>query len=174
METWLYIEGTDGCYSVSNEGRVRSNPRVQYHGGRRVRYKGKVLAPGMSSNGYLAVVVVIEGKPVSKLVHILVAEAFKGPRTADTVNHKDLDRMNNRSRNLEWATLPINIQHAREAGKYDPRTNPNIAPKLTIEQVEAMFEMARGGAKQRQIGQVLGVSQQHVSKVLRGERWKTA
>ena len=52
------------------------------------------------------------------LAHRVVAEAFLGKpgKAADCVNHKNLNRTDNRIENLEWVTQSENVKHAYESG----------------------------------------------------------
>lgn len=58
------------------------------------------------------------GVYVRRSVHRLVWEAFNGPIPGRLeINHKDLDRANNRLDNLELVTHQQNVQHAIDAYK---------------------------------------------------------
>ena len=93
MEQWRDIEGFDGLYQVSNQGRVKS---LKYG-------KEKILKGVKSCNGYLTVGLCKDGKEVRKYIHRLVAEAFlPNPQNLPQVNHKDEDKTNNCVENLEW------------------------------------------------------------------------
>jgi hypothetical protein len=104
-ETWRSIIIDGNTVWVSSEGRVRTGSgRPTWGGGSTYR------------------VVKVQG--VKKAVHRLVAMAFLPvPNGVDyrelTVNHKNLDKLDNRSDNLEWVTQSENNQHARDS--YPPR-----------------------------------------------------
>ena len=90
MEIWKDIEGYEGLYQVSNEGRVRS-----------VR-NNKILKPS-NLDKYPIVIFSVDGKRFGKRVHRLVAEAFiPNPQNLPCVNHKDENKTNNKVENLEW------------------------------------------------------------------------
>jgi len=110
-EEWREIAASKGVYAVSNLGRVK---RVKPG---RTTHIGKMLSPGIGSNGYPLVVLRIDGKSISRTVHSLVAEAFIGEcPPKHVVNHKDTDKTNCRLSNLEHCTHKRNIQHASEMG----------------------------------------------------------
>lgn len=113
----------DAGYEVSSEGRVRSKDRMvpQKACGRAAGYQrllpGRLLKPFLSkSTGYLQVN--FSGK-ARHSVHRLVAMEFcQGYEDGRVVNHKNGDRSDNRSENLEWTTPAENNSHAfRELGR---------------------------------------------------------
>lgn len=96
MELWKDIEGYEGRYQVSNEGRVKSLDFVVIRkNGRQHTIKGKILSQYIDDRGYLRCGV---GK-----IHKLVAEAFvSNPNGYRTIHHKDHNKLNNNANNLEW------------------------------------------------------------------------
>lgn len=94
-------------YSVSDDGRVKNNK------------SGKVLTPHPDSNGYLSVSLCRDGKHFTRRVHRLVAEAFiPNPLNLHDINHKDGNKNNNSSSNLEYCTRSYNMLHSyRTLGK---------------------------------------------------------
>lgn len=82
------------------------------------------LSPGRNSKGYYTVNLYdgsIPKNPKSYLVHRIICEAFHGaPPNADSqVNHKDGNKANNASSNLEWVTPLENTRHGIEVlGKH--------------------------------------------------------
>ena len=97
MELWKYIEGQEGRYAVSSEGRVMSFYNTQ----KRKRGVPLILKGGGDKNGYLHVCL---GEKKKIYIHRLVALAFiSNPENKPTVDHIDGNRKNNRSTNLRWA-----------------------------------------------------------------------
>lgn len=111
LEVWRPVAGWKN-YEVSNFGRVRSI--------RTTWRLGRVLKPVRLNGGYMKVTLCAE-YPVRKdlLIHRLVAVAFHGEPTEERphVNHKDLDKSNNKASNLEWVSRSENDQHAARRGK---------------------------------------------------------
>ena len=104
-ELWQPIEGFEGVYEVSNQGRVRSLDRlVPAKAASLATRKGKILKQRVTHKGYREVYLRRStGYKIFK-VHRLVALAFVEGDCSLTVNHKDLNKQNNCAENLEWAT----------------------------------------------------------------------
>jgi NUMOD4 motif-containing protein/HNH endonuclease len=97
----------DGFYEVSNLGRIR---RAKAGQGTKI---GRLLKPSPQGQGYLYVSIFGKRIPVAKIV----AEAFHGSRPKGfQINHRDLNRINNCSKNLEYKTGSKNIIHAIRKG----------------------------------------------------------
>ena len=103
MEIWRDIEGYEGMYQVSNEGRVRSLDRtITFKDGRKRIFKGQILKQQLANN-YNKVDLQINKYKHSFNVHRLVAAAFiPNPENLSDVNHKDENKLNNKCSNLEW------------------------------------------------------------------------
>lgn len=112
-EIWRDIEGYEGWYQVSSQGRVRSLDRFINcaHNGKR-KIKGKIIVGSNAGRGYLMVNLIMNSKPSYKYVHRLVAETFlPNPYNFPQVNHKDEDKRNNCVENLEWCDNLYNINY---------------------------------------------------------------
>lgn len=119
MEVWKDVVGYEGCYQVSNEGRVKSLPvksRTKF-------FSGKVLNLFIDKCGYEAVT--LSRKPHK--VHRLVATAFiPNPGNLPCINHKDEDKTNNKVENLEWCTYKYNSNY----GTRNKRISQNGGRKI--------------------------------------------
>ena len=114
MEVWKPIPSEPG-YEVSDLGRVRSSDRVVDTVRGAWRYRGKVLKPGRTKSGHLTVAC---GKGNSRSVHVLVLEAFVGPRPDGCeCLHKDDVPDDNRLERLRWGTRSDNMREAWANGK---------------------------------------------------------
>ena len=100
-EEWKWIEGYEGIYKISNCGRVAN-------------FKGlrEQFLVGRENDKYYYCLLSKEGDKKQYRTHILVAKAFcEGYEEGLVVNHKDLDKTNNRAENLEWTTQKENVIH---------------------------------------------------------------
>ncbi|MGI9293444.1 MAG: NUMOD4 motif-containing HNH endonuclease [Pseudomonadales bacterium] len=130
-EIWKPIAGWNGFYEVSDHGRVRSLDRMipDKRLGKR-RWKGRILKPSAGTSYMPYLIITLQrggrrGNPKAEIkmpyVHILVLEAFVGPRPDGLVAcHNDGDPSNNRANNLRWDTQSANqadsIKHGTHAG----------------------------------------------------------
>ena len=104
-EIWKEVEGYNGRYEISNLGRVRSYAQD--------RKSGKIKTGNQTAKGYRSILL-YDGKGNSKWfpVHRLVAAAFlDNPDNLPQVNHKDENKLNNCSENLEWCTNEYNVRY---------------------------------------------------------------
>jgi len=76
--------------------------------------KGRALKPYINTWGYNRVGLSKDGKPRHILVHVLVAEAFIGPKPyiEAQVNHKNGVKTDNTPLNIEWGSPTYNLEHA--------------------------------------------------------------
>jgi hypothetical protein len=89
-----------------------SNVEVSTYG--RIRRPSGRVTTGSDNHGYLAVMIPVSRTWKQRYVHQLVARTFIGPppTTAHSVNHKNLNKKDNRVENLEWATSREQGEHA--------------------------------------------------------------
>ena len=150
MENWRDIEGFEGLYQVSNEGRIKSL------GNNKAR-KEKILKGKKDGSGYLQVNLSKDGKRVWKYIHRLVAETFlENPNHYDQVNHKDEGKTNNSVDNLEWCNSKYNNnygtrnQRSAEKRRNDPKQSKRVdqidmVTGEVIHQWESTREAGRNG-----------------------------
>lgn len=138
-EIWKDIEGFYG-YQVSNTGRVRTIDRFVWNPANQSNslLRGLIMTIDTKGKRYGQIGLCINGKYSKKLVHRLVAQAFiPNPENLPEVNHKDRNKLNNNSYNLEWVTRLGNAQHLKRTGGYDnmPRGEKKCNAILTRQAV---------------------------------------
>lgn len=124
MEQWRDIDGFEGMYQVSDQGRVRSVERTikMKRNGKEydMHLRGKILSLTHTRGGYMSVQIFKDSKYYTYKVHRLVAIAFlPNPDSLPEINHIDGNKTNNVSNNLEWCTKSHNIRHAFNSGLID-------------------------------------------------------
>ena len=104
MTTWRNVS-TWPEYEVSDDGQVRRS--------------GHLLAQRPNDYGYMRVDLWRRPRRASKLVHVLVCEAFHGPRPDGLeARHLNGDQLDNRADNLAWGTRSRNMLDAVKHGTH--------------------------------------------------------
>ena len=120
QEEWKPIKSYEGCYEVSNLGRVRSITRkIERTDPKNIiktrlfTYKGKLIPFWISEKGYLRLTLNKGGNKSNHLVHRLVANSFiDNIENKSQVNHKNGIKSDNRVNNLEWVSNLENRLHS--------------------------------------------------------------
>lgn len=100
---WKDVPGYEGLYQVSNLGRIKS---FQHE-------KSIILKQVLNNRGYLICSLSKKNKIMTTGVHKIVALAFlRKPKDKEQVNHKNMDKCDNRLINLEYVTQSENRAHA--------------------------------------------------------------
>lgn len=109
-EIWKDIKGYEGCYQVSNLGRVKSLSRPIKRGKCIAFSAEKILSCAIDRRtGYRKCVLMKNNVIKRTYVHRLVAEAFvSNEGNKPCVDHIDADRTNNVFSNLRWVTYKEN------------------------------------------------------------------
>ena len=104
-EIWKDVKGYEGCYQVSNLGRVKSLERKVRGGNNWPTRKECILKPGISRDGYLLVGFSKKNKKTTRTIHRLVIAAFlpNFNKRFDT-DHIDCNKTNNCISNLRMST----------------------------------------------------------------------
>lgn len=111
-EEWKEVEETNGLYLISSLGRLKRKRRYIERKSKGYFCQEKLIAVCDNGNGYKQFMVQVNQKRKVFYVHRLVAKYFiPNPKKLPEVNHKDLDRSNNKKSNLEWVTRLENIDH---------------------------------------------------------------
>ena len=144
-EIWVDIEGYEGLYQVSNQGRVRSLDReVIRNNGIKQKINGCILTPYKNDDGYLCINLYNKGKRKEYKIHRLVAINFvEGWFEGAEVDHIDTDRQNNAWTNLKWVTHKDNCNNETTKENY---RKSKIGKKLSKEEIEKL-RISRLGCK---------------------------
>jgi hypothetical protein len=173
-EIWRPVAGFNDLYEVSNLGRVRSLDRLVHQTNRwgpiMVRYRGKVLAASVASNGYLQVSLSRGGSSSQRNPHVLVAEAFIGPRPHGLfVLHHDGNKLNCRDTNLYYGTRQQNADDAIRHGTI-ARGVQQWTAKLTDGAVVEIRRLA-GSVSQKDLAARFGVCPSTIGFVVKNQTW---
>lgn len=165
-------------YRVSDAGLVESS--WQFHGcgyGKKCYWivgdKWKIMKPESDKRGRLRVRLKNqEGKFKKKFVHVLVLEAFVGPRPfRHHACHNDGDINNNTLANLRWDTCHSNHMDKHKHGTM-PIGSKHTRAKLSEEIVLQIRERVANGEYCTTLARQFGVRTATISYVVLGKTWK--
>lgn len=160
------------AYRVSDEGYIESRWRTgPFHDGLRVADRWKRMRHNERPDGYLGVELRDgHGRRRRTYVHILVAEAFIGPKPFPKacVRHIDGSPGNNRADNLAWGTYSENESDKRRHGTWESRR----VGRLTEEQRTEVIAKAAAGERPRDLAEEYGVSRPTITRLLNGSTWR--
>lgn len=164
-EEWKDIQGFEGRYKISNKGRVKALEKVVM--------KERILKPG-NVNGYEAVNLYNENHGKSRMyIHRLVASAFiENPCGLPYVNHKDENKSNNNSDNLEWCTPKENVNFGTSIERRTKNTDfKRIAAKRAkqVSQYSLDGELIQRYGSLSECARLTGFDASGISKVCRGK-----
>ena len=104
-EVWKEIKDYEGLYWVSNLGRIKNK-------------HNRILKPEIR-RGYYSVDLCKNSNRKKCRIHRLVARAFiANPDNLPFINHKDMNRLNNKINNLEWCDNTYNSQYPNNLSVY--------------------------------------------------------
>lgn len=156
-ENWKRIPGHER-YEVSDLGNVKT-----LFFGRSIRPNPKLLKPSILSNGRRGVWLHTEGRHYSFPVYQLVLLAFVGPKPQGMeVCHENGNRTDDRLTNLRYDTRSENYKDACMHGRR--KLNPQKV--LAIQRV-----YGEGEVTQKELACKYGVTQGHVSSIVRQIKW---
>jgi hypothetical protein len=162
---WRAVPGFEGRYEVSDAGMIR---RVGL--GRGV-VPGRIVAVRALPAGYLVSALWAGNRQHSRLVHRLVAAAFHGPcPDGYEVNHKNLDKADNRASNLEYVTRSENLRHRASAGI--GRGIDNHQSKLDEDAVRSIRRKHSDGEGYKNLGRTYGVSWEAIRNIIKRRAWE--
>ncbi len=109
------------------------------------------------------------GKSRRTYIHILVAEAFIGPKPfpGACVRHLNGNPSNNEATNLAWGTYQENEDDKRRHGTWDSR----FGGKLSEMQRQEIRTRATAGESQRNLATEYGVSRPTITRLINRRTW---
>lgn len=151
-------------YLITKDGRIFNT--ISSNG---IRKNPKELKSYVNKNsGYFMAVIRSNSKPKSVYIHRLVAEAYLGKQSDNhtEVNHKNLDKQDNRIENLEWVTPDENRNHAKAV--YGNETNNFIKNLLKNERlVNVGIKVYKMTHMKKDVSDIWGCHTKIVSKVFK-------
>lgn len=165
MEQWRDIEGYEGLYQVSNEGRVRSLDKiVSSKCGSKSLRKGKIMKPHIADNGYLRVILQNNGVIKNYPLHYLVIKTFIGEKPEGMqINHKDENKLNNSVENLEYCTPKYNCNYGNRNRVLSYKNSRAVAAFDKNGEMVCKFKSALEAEN-------LGYNSGHISSCCNGKR----
>jgi len=156
-ELWIEIPDTDGRYSISNLGSVRSNwsDIPQRNLSHRIRVEGiKFLKPWIHTTGYWRVSL---GRNNPKYVHRLMAFAFlPNPDSLPQVDHIDGNRLNLALENLQWVSAKQNSRLGGERHQWQTQKMASQSRRLFVENAAEFAALHKEGYSLRWIARAFG------------------
>lgn len=146
-------------FEASTEGRVRNS------------FSGRVRSPNPSKRGYTLINFWRDGKVVARSLHVLVADAFHGPRPYGMqIRHLDGNPRNNRPSNLAYGTGRENARDRLDHGRnpHGERNGFAKLPDVAVRVVRAAY--AAGVASQDQLADLFGMSQAQIHNIVTGKQ----
>lgn len=126
------------------------------------------------NSGYLRVKIWHNGRSRPFQVHALVTEAFLGLRPKGlVVNHKDLNKLNNKIENLEYVTDRENHDHATRMGvQRGHKGESHHKAKLKVSDVLEIRRLNNSGLTAKQVGLRFGVGESNIFHIWKNIIWK--
>jgi DNA-binding transcriptional regulator YiaG len=174
-EIWKSIKEYDGIYEVSNYGRIKRKAKRSFckEWARTHKPCDTLLSPTIIAS-YCKVFLSKKNSRKYVAVHRLVAESFiANPNNHPVVNHKDGDKLNNVSTNLEWITQSDNAKHSNQTGLTTILRGSQIGnSKLSEQDIKDIREIwSKGRVSQYKLAELFGMSQCHISDIVNHKRW---
>jgi len=177
-EIWRNVNGWEGIYQISSFGRIKALERFfvkknsRSLGLKAVYQHEKIRSVRLNPNGYCTISFWIEGKPIHKLVHRLVALHFiDNPNNYKQVGHLDNNPANAKWDNLEWGTQKMNIQYAVKCGRWHTGQK-NYQTKLKDSDIPKIRELLKSGLSSRKIAAQFDIDKHAILSIKNNKTWK--
>jgi len=186
IEIWQDIPEYKGLYQISNLGRIKSLSRKMWNGFNFWQSKERILKSTLDRKGYYKIILCNENGHKTHRIHRLIAQAFiENIHNKPIVNHINGITTDNSIKNLEWATVQENNQHAQDnllnKARFSQRQKMSVKElnlknrKITIEEAKAIRDLRKetnyGGHK---ISKILNIPKTIVDGIIYRETYKEA
>lgn len=173
-EQWKPIPVTDGCYMVSNLGRVKSLPKsTMRKNGTKITTNGRFLKSVKDNKGYLRIAISYNGLSHRFKIHRLVAQMFiPNPKRKPQVNHKNGIKTDNRVENLEWNTCAENINHAEKLGLRNHLVGKDKPQSKLTEDDVRYIKLNRGVISGRKLAEKFKVNRSTIINIYANKIWR--
>ena len=167
-EQWKDVNGYEGLYSVSDQGRVRSEITKDGNG-------NKLILGQHNRDGYRMVFLKKDDEKKKDLrVHQLVAKAFipnPDPENYKMVNHINEDRSDNRVENLEWC----DAKHNNNCGTVNERRSKTLREKSLLKKRIQCYDKENGSfirefSSSHEAAREMNIIQTNICKCANGKR----
>lgn len=168
VEGWRDVVGYEGYYEVSDMGRVRSLSRLTVQNSNLI---GRVLKNSLNgTGGYAAVSLAKDGCTKRRKVHLLVLEAFVGPRPVGMQGcHRNDDPSDAALSNLRWGTPESNHDDRKAHGAQKGEShNLSVITEATARKIKAMLA---AGESASSVALELGVKKHIVANIKYNHSW---
>jgi hypothetical protein len=165
-EEWRDVVGFEANYEVSSHGRVRRKDTAH------------VLRPWVAGAGYHYVHLHAVPHKRKAGIHVLVAEAFCGPKPSSEheVAHWDGVATNNYAWNVRWATRGENIEDQRRHGTlHAPVMQGESHPRAKLRDHDVLhIRSAYSGTRGEltAIARTYGLSLSTIARAVTGTMWR--
>lgn len=170
-EAWKPVVGYEGIYEVSSLGRIRSLSSNRKNA--RQRIVPLVMLPLTAGDDYRVITLCRPGvKRRRAYIHILILEAFRGPRPDGTLAaFLDGDHAHFELGNLVWAT-PAMLHAIRDQNGMVLRGERHGCAKLVPDQVRQIRALVAQGEPRSSVAKSFGVSDSSVNQIVTRNTWK--
>ena len=132
-----------------------------------------MILKGAIKNGYIEVCLYKQGTPYYKLAHRLVLETFVGPCSHKTqCNHKNGNKADNSTPNLEWVSRSENQRHAVRLGLISSGSD-SYQSKLKEGEVWLIRKLLKENTQGKLIAKMFKVDPPIISYIKNGKTYKT-